>query len=125
MAVVVADGAYDQDRVYDAVAEHSPEAAVIVPPRATAVISPSTDTDPTQRDRHSQVIAEQGRIGRQKTSGYNARAGVEGTISRYKRIIGDTLRSHTHPAQEVETRIAVTVLNRMLDLGHPESVRAA
>lgn len=36
-------------------------------------------------------------------------------MSRYKRIIGDTLRSHTRPAQEVETRIAVNVLNPMLD----------
>ena len=39
-------------------------------------------------------------------------------MSRYKRIIGDTLRSHSRPAQE--TRIAVTVLNRMPDLGRPE-----
>jgi len=61
----------------------------------------------------------------QRSSGYNARAGVEGTMRRYKRIIGDTLCSHSRPAQEVETRIAVTVLNRMLDLGRPESVRAA
>jgi hypothetical protein len=52
-------------------------------------------------------------------------AGVEGTMSRYKRIIGDTLRSHGRPWQEVETRIAVNVLNRMLDLGRPGSVRAA
>jgi hypothetical protein len=125
LAAVIADGAYDQDRVYDAVAEHSPEAAVVVPPRSTAVLSPSAETDPTQRDRHIQAIAEQGRMGWQKTSGYNARAGAEGAMSRYKRIIGDTLRSHTRPAQEVETRIAVTVLNRMLDLGRPESVRAA
>jgi hypothetical protein len=44
-------------------------------------------------------------------------------MSRYKRIIGDTLRSHTRPAQEVETRIVVSILNRMLD--RPESVRAA
>ncbi len=125
LAAVVADGAYDQDRVYDAVAEHSAEAAVVVPPRATAVLSASAETDPTQRDCHIQAIAEQGRMDWQKTSGYNTRAGVEGTMSRYKRIIGDTLRSHTRPAQEVETRIAVTVLNRMLDLGRPESVRAA
>src|SRR3954447_2690281 len=125
LAAVIADGAYDQDRVYDDVAEHSPEAAVVVPPRSTAVLSPSTDTDPTQRDCHIQAIAEQGRMGWQKTSGYNARAGAEGAMSRYKRIIGDTLRSHTRPAQEVETRIAVTVLNRMLDLGRPESVRAS
>jgi hypothetical protein len=46
-------------------------------------------------------------------------------MSRYKRIIGDTLRSHTRLTQEVETRIAVTVLNRMLDFGRPEAVRAA
>ena len=125
LGAVIADGAYDQDRVYDAVAGHSAEAAVVVPPRSTAVLSPSAKTDPTQRDRHLQAIAEQGRMGWQKTSGYNARAGAEGAMSRYKRIIGDTLRSHTRPAQEVETRIAVTVLNRMLDLGRPESVRAA
>jgi hypothetical protein len=31
------DGAYDQDGVYRAVADHRPEAAVIVPPRSTAV----------------------------------------------------------------------------------------
>jgi hypothetical protein len=125
LAAIVADGAYDQDRVYDAVAEHSPEAAVVVPPRSTAVLSASAETDPTQRDHHIQAIAEQGRMGWQRTSGYNARAGAEGAMSRYKRIIGDTLRSHSRPAQEVETRIAVTVLNRMLDLGRPESVRAA
>ena len=88
-------------------------------------ISPSAETDPTQRDCHIQVIAQQGRMGWQRTSGYNARAGAEGTMSRYKRIIGDTLRSHSRPAQEVETRIAVDVLNRMLDLGRPESVRVA
>src|SRR4029453_14928435 len=34
-----ADGAYDQDRVYASVAERHPEAAVIVPPRASAVPS--------------------------------------------------------------------------------------
>ena len=46
-------------------------------------------------------------------------------MRRYKRIIGDALRSHSRPAQEVETRIAVTVLNRMLDVGRPESVGVA
>ncbi len=121
LAAVIADGAYDQDRVYDRVAEHSTEAVVVVPPRSTAVLSASAETNPTQRDRHIQVIAEQGRMAWQKTSGYNARAGVEGTMSRYKRIIGDILRSHSRPAQE--TRIAVSILNRMLD--RPESVRAA
>jgi DDE family transposase len=77
LAAAIADGAYDQDRVYDGVAEHSPEAAVVVPPRSTAVLSPLAETDPTQRDHHIQAIAEQGRMGWQRTSGYNARAGAE------------------------------------------------
>ena len=47
-----ADGGYNQDRVYDGVAQRHPEAAVIVPPRATAVPSDTAATAPTQRDRH-------------------------------------------------------------------------
>ncbi len=111
--------------VYATVAEHHPQAAVVVPPRSTAVLSRSADTAPTQRDRHLQLIAEHGRMGWQRSSGYNARAGAEGAMSRYKRIIGDTLQTHAQPAQWVETRIAVKVLNRMLDLGRPKSVRVA
>src|SRR3954466_16341152 len=54
------DGAYDQDGVYASVAERHPAAAVIVPPRATAVPSQTAESAPTQRDRHLQLIAEQG-----------------------------------------------------------------
>src|SRR5690349_12721289 len=54
LAAVVADGAYDQDNVYDTVAEHPAEARAVVPPRATAVPSASAETDPTQCDRHIQ-----------------------------------------------------------------------
>src|SRR3954470_18446126 len=57
-----ADGAYDQDRVYASVAERHPEAEVVVPPRATAVPSQTAESTPTQRDRHLQHIAEQGRM---------------------------------------------------------------
>ena len=62
-------------------------------------------------------------MGWRRTSGYNVKAGAERAMSRYQRIIGDTLRSHARPAQEGETRIAVNALNRMFDLGRPESVR--
>jgi hypothetical protein len=50
-----ADGAYDQDGVYAAVAVHHPEAAVIVPPRSTAVLSDMAAAAPTQRDRSPPV----------------------------------------------------------------------
>src|SRR5271155_4483499 len=41
VASMTADGAYDGEAVYDAVAERHPEAAVIIPPRATAVANES------------------------------------------------------------------------------------
>jgi hypothetical protein len=44
-------------------------AAVIVPPRATAVPSETANAAPTQRDRHLQQIAERGRMAWQKSSG--------------------------------------------------------
>jgi hypothetical protein len=83
------------------------------------------ESDPTQRDRHLQLITEHGRMAWQKTSGYNARAKAEAAISRYKRVIGDALRSRTDDRQATEVAIAVRVLNRMLELGRPKSVRIA
>ena len=46
-------------------------------------------------------------------------------MSRYKRVIGDALRSRTDRRQATEVAIAVHALNRMLELGRPESVRIA
>ena len=116
-------GAYDQDRVYETVAERHPDAAVIVPPRATAVPGPSATTAPTQRDRHIQEIVAHGRMGWQKSSGYNLRAKVEAAIGRYKRVIGDALRSRTDQTEATEVAIAAAALNRMLELGRPNCVR--
>jgi hypothetical protein len=125
VASFTGDGAYDRDDVYGAVAERHPEATVIVPPRRGAVPSEAAETAPTQRDGHLRCIAEHGRMGWQKTSGYNRRALAETAMSRYKRVIGDALRSRTDRRQAVEVAIAVRALNRMLELGRPESVRVA
>ena len=92
VASVTGDGAYDRDDVYAEVAARHPAAAVVVPPRANAVPSEAAETAPTQRDRHLRCIAERGRMGWQKASGYNWRALVEADISRWKRVIGDGLR---------------------------------
>ena len=125
IASFTGDGAYDQERVYASVAERHPEAAVIVPPRATAVPSETAETEPTQRDRHLQLIAEHGRMGWQKASGYTKRARAEAAIGRWKRVIGDGLRSRTDERRATEMDVAVHVLNRMLELGRPNYVRIA
>jgi hypothetical protein len=120
---VTADGAYDQDGVYADVAERHPDAAVIVPPRRTAVLSDKAATAPTQRDRHLQCIAETNRRAWQKVSGYNKRAKVEAAIGRWKQVIGDGLRSRMDERRVTAVNVAVDVLNRMLELGRPNYVR--
>ncbi len=50
---------------------------------------------------------------------------MEGQIGRFKQVIGDGLRFHSDGAQTTEVAIAVQVLNHMLDLGRPNSVRVA
>jgi hypothetical protein len=111
--------------VYADIAERHPEAAIIVPPRSTAVPSHAAASAPTQRDRHLQLIAEQGRRAWQRASGYTKRARAETAIGRYKRVIGDGLRSHTEERRATEVAIAVHVLDRMLHLGRPTYVRIA
>jgi transposase len=118
---LTADGAYDGEAVYDAVAERRPEAAVIIPPRATAV--PNEIATPTQRDRHIAEISKHGRMGWQRRSGYNRRSLAETAMYRYKAVVGRRLHARTLTNQQTEAKIGCNVLNRMTMLGVPVAVR--
>jgi hypothetical protein len=72
VASMTSDGAYDGQVVYNAVAERHPKAAVIVPPRITAI---ANETIAAQRDRHLTTIAQHGRMKWQRSSHYNRRSG--------------------------------------------------
>jgi hypothetical protein len=89
LAAVIADGAYDGEPVSQAISRHSPEAAVIIPPRSTAVPGDRVETALTQRDRHILMIRERGRLGWQKAVGYGRRSHGEGTMLRYQLVIGE------------------------------------
>ena len=115
VASFTADGAYDQEGVSAAVAARHPDAAIIVPPRSTAVPSATAETEPTQRDRHLGSIAEHGRPAWQRASGYTKRAQAEAGIARFKQVIGDVrrtsrfdgLRSRTDERRATEVNVAV------------------
>jgi transposase len=64
-------------------------------------------------------------MGCQRLSGYNQRALAEADVSRWKRIVGDGLRSRTDDRRSTEVAIAARALNRMLELGRPEYLRIA
>jgi transposase len=120
IASMTADGAYDGQVVYDAVAKRHPKAAVIVPPRITAVAG---ETTASQRDAHLATIGERGRMSWQRSSGYNRRSLVETAMFRYKTVIGRRLHARTLPNQRTEAKLGCNVLNRMTGLGMPVSTR--
>ncbi|PWC95170.1 transposase, partial [Azospirillum sp. TSO5] len=95
LGAVLADGAYDGDPVYRAVSSHTPEAEVIIPPRATAVPNDTAASAPTQRDQHIQMIAERRRLGWQRAVRYGRRSLVEVSMLRYKPLSGRSLRART------------------------------
>ncbi len=76
MISVTAEGAYDAQPVYRAMAERQPQPipAVIIPPRLTAVPRSTTDITPHPRDQPIPIIQEKGRLGWQKAVGDGKRA---------------------------------------------------
>jgi Transposase DDE domain len=70
IASVMADGAYDGEPVYQAIAGHQPDPVpdIVIPPRVSAV--PSTDNAEAQgqRDCHIRHIAEKGRMAWQQAT---------------------------------------------------------
>jgi transposase len=125
IASVTADGAYDGEPVYRLIAERDPAAAVIIPPRSTAVPSNTAETAPTQRDRHLRIIQERGRLGWQKAVNYGRRSLGEVAMMRYKTLIGRRLHARTLPTQKTEAAAACKVINIMTHLGMPVSQRIA
>jgi hypothetical protein len=121
IARFIGDGIYDQAPVYAAVETHSPGAQVIIPPRKDAVLSPSAMTTPSQRDQHLLVIEHEGRFAWKRTSGYYAQSQAENAFSRFKRTFGGGLRAKRDASQEREASLACQLLNRMLELGRPQS----
>jgi transposase len=127
IASVTADGAYDGEPVYQAIAGHQsdPPPDVVIPPRASAVPSTENAEAQSQRDRHIQLIAERGRMVWQKATGYGRRSLVETAVGRYKALIGPKLRARMLPAQQGEAAIAAAALNRMIRVAKPVSIRVA
>ena len=122
-ASFMADGAYDRIAVHDVIIAKNPDALFIVPPCKGAVLGPMAETSPGQRDQHVLDINAHWRSNWQKASGYNRRAKVEAAISRYKRVIGDTLKSRDDARRVTGVAIAVKSLNRMRELGQANFVR--
>jgi transposase len=90
---VTADGAYDGEPTYAAIATRDPDIAVVIPPRTSSMQPIDLGTDASRRDVHVRTVAALGGLGWQEVTGYGRRALVKTTMGRYKALIGPPHRS--------------------------------
>ena len=120
---VCADGSYDTAAVYEALHERGGQRRprVLIPPARNARVRPNPPPGLTERNRNIRDVNRLGRRAWYRWSGAYGRARVENTFSRYKAILGREMRARTLAGQRVEARIGAKILNRMAQLGMPES----
>jgi len=116
------DGAYDKRKFYDACSERGVR-QIVVPPRRNAKIwqHGNSKKDPLPRDENLRRIRQVGRKQWKHESGYHRRSLAETAVFRFKIIFGSTLSSRTIERQITEARVKAAALNRMTQLGMPDS----
>jgi hypothetical protein len=126
LASASADGAYDQEAVYQAVENHTATRSprVLIPPKKNAQVKPEVAIL-RERNRNIRSRARLGKRQWHTKSGYSRRSMAENTVFRYKTIIGPAMRARTLQGQRVEARVGCRILNTMTTLGMPESHRVA
>jgi hypothetical protein len=118
-----ADGAYDTRAIYEALAASgAAEPNIVIPPKRTARIDLRSAELWCQRNEAIKRIAKVGRRQWRKESGAHQQARADNGMFRYKRNIGAALRARKFETQKREAKIAVNVINRMTELGMPQSV---
>jgi hypothetical protein len=117
----MADGAYDTASVYAVCEAHGsgPPPKMLIPPRHDARTKGAANA-PSQRDATVRAINAGGRSRWAHATGYTRRSLVETAMSRYKAIIGGSMRSRTMASQKTEAALACAILNRMTQLGMPD-----
>jgi hypothetical protein len=123
---VDADGSYDKRKFYEA-SQARGVRHIIVPPRRNAKIwqHGNGKKNPLPRDQNLRRIRQIGRKKWKQETGYHRRSLAETAVFRFKIIFGNTLSTRTLSRQITEARVKAVALNRMTQLGMPDSYRVA
>lgn len=118
---VSGDGAYDKWKCYKAIGKRKAVAAI--PPRRGARICQhgNSGKERLARDENIRRIREIGRKKWREEVGYHRRSLAETAIYRIKTIFGDKLSARELEAQACDMLIRCGALNRMTQLGMPDS----
>ncbi|MBU7581983.1 MAG: IS5 family transposase [Nostoc sp. TH1S01] len=119
---VSGDGGYDTKGCYDTISQRGAKA--IIPPRSNAKMQqPHSHSQPHPRDENLQRVNQVGRKQWKQESGYHRRSLSETAIFRLKIIFGGKLRRRFFDNQAVELFLQCAALNRMIQLGKPDSYK--
>ncbi len=118
---VYCDGAYDTKQCYRTIAARGGKARII--PRHGAALIPGTDWGAVERNTNVKNIWMWGRKNWKEMSGYHRRSLAETGIFRFKKTFGGSLTCRHLPSQRAEVRLKSAILNKMTQLGMPESYR--
>lgn len=118
---IAGDGAYDKTKVYKVLKKRKIKA--IIPPRKGARIKKHGNSrgQPLARDKNIRDIRKMGRKKWKQKMNYHRRSLAETSMFRFKIVFGAELRSRVTGMQTVEVKIKCSVLNKMTQLGMPES----
>jgi len=127
LASAAGDGAYDRANVYMALNAHSPEAQINIPPRRGAMIHQhgNAHAPPLPRDENLRFIRQHGRAKWKRASGYHRRSLAETAVFRFKTLFGDHLSARRLDTQATQVGIRCRLINRMTELGMPQSYKLA
>ena len=121
--VVIGDGAYDTKAARAAIAGRG--ALALIPPAEDAVHWPASQAGAQERNEAIEHIARRGKQDWNEQSGYHRRSLVENLMYRFKTLTGDKLWARNVKVQDAEVAVRVGIINRMLVLARPKSVRMA
>ena len=112
------DGGYDRLEVYEATSLVG--AKVVIPTRRDATLSRNPIL--AERNKHIEHRKRTGKRQWRVGTGHHQQARVENTFHRSKRTFGTGLKARTEEGPLVEVLTGCRILNRMFELGQPESV---
>jgi hypothetical protein len=121
--IVGGDGAYDTKVARAAIAGCG--ALALIPPVEGAVHWPGEQAGAPERNAAIDHIAQSGKQDWKDKSGYHCRSLVENLMYRFKTLTGDRLWARDIDVQDAEVAVRVGIINRMLVLARPNSVRVA
>jgi IS5 family transposase len=118
---VSGDGAYDRRRCYAAISQRRARAAI--PPQHNAKIwqHGNTKAERLARDENLRRIRQVGRAAWKRECGYHRRSLAETTMFRLKTLFGDHVSARSFAGQAAQVLVRCATLNRMVQLGRPDS----